>query len=170
MADVELKLNDEKLMRVWKKCRDKFLSMVRDAWSKEGHSLIGEVVREQLSGRRGGMGLDRRSGNAARAMNVVTKKTSNDVIQKFFVAAANPAKHYLFVHDKVREKLSGDISQGKIKAKNKPWLVFQVGGQWRRAKEVTIPQRTDVVGTIDRGIKKRYLGSVDSVIDRLLHA
>lgn len=130
----------EELYRVLREGGDEFLDDLTERWKKDGSFVIRKVVKEQLTGR---PGLEQVTGNASRALNVKTRRTRGNVTQEFFLVKNNPAKYYLPIHDKSR---TGD---GTIKAKNKPFMTFKTKeGNWRRAKQVKIPIRTNILETI----------------------
>jgi hypothetical protein len=138
----------------------KFIGLIAKRWRSAGNELVREIVREQLSGRRGNKGLNRTTGNASRALNIKTEKLVDDVVQTLFLSKTNPAKDYLPMHDASRK---GD---GIIKAKSKPYLHFPIkgvrthgkGGKrlkrarketqgWVKVKQVKIPVRTNIIET-----------------------
>jgi hypothetical protein len=119
-----------------------FKARVSKAWSTLGQRIVRNIVIQQLSGRRGNMYLNRRSGNAARALNTTTNQSGGDVVQRFFLSSSNPASRYLPVHDK------SWLGNRRIVPTRKRFLVWQENGKWRHAKSVFIPARTHIVETI----------------------
>lgn len=150
----------DKFLKKSKKISSGFLKDLKIAWSEIGNSLVSGVVKTQLSGR---PGLERVTGNAARALNVNTKIKSNNVVQKFYLQSSNPAKIYLPMHDKRRK------GSGYITSKNSSHLHFKTkSGDWVKTDKVYIPVRTDIYGYIDEKGKKKWPSAVKKVMDKYL--
>jgi hypothetical protein len=93
----------------------------------------GKMIKGQFSGRRGdNKGLNRRSGAAAGSWYLRESGKGSE----YSVTLANgPQAWYIAVHQHHQ-------FNGVIRAKNKPYLKFQIPGVgWRQAKEVYIPKR-----------------------------
>jgi len=173
MSNITFKFNArdrKRFQAVVKKKPDQFFDMVRDLWAETDSGTVGNIIKDQLSGRKGNFGLFRRSGNAARALNVKVRRLKNDVVSTLFLLNRGGVKKYLPIHDKSWK------GSRVIKAKNKPYLVFKMetsarifsksgkklkkavaGFTWIRTKQVTIPERTDILGFYlnEGGIRRR---------------
>lgn len=151
--------NNKRFLKALKEKPLKFFTRVRDLWKLDDQDTLGEIVKEQLTGR---PGLNRQSGQAARALNVKVRMTGRglrkDVESRLFINASNQAKEYLPFHDKSRKH------DGIIKAKNSPYLHFKmhtsdrIRGKtgkvlkravkqysWVKVKQVQIPARTNIL-------------------------
>ena len=160
----------------------KFLRTVQRLWKQDDNTTVGEIIRNQLSGRKGKKGLNRVSGQAARALNIKTEIVGKDVVSTMFIPSSNPAKDYLPTHDKSRK---GD---GTIRAKNKPYLVFKMHSstrsysksgkklkrstkefRWVRTKQVKIPIRTNIIEYYTKEGGRRRAGSIRKALKELAH-
>lgn len=147
----------ERFKRITRERPVKWLQYIKNAWSKADNITVGEIIKSQLSGRRGGKGLKRISGQAARALNVKTQIVGKNVISTLFIPLSNPAAKYLPIHDKSRK---GD---GVIRPKNKEYLHFKTPTGWVKTKEVHIPVRTNILEYyMKTGGKRRAAAVVDS--------
>ena len=185
MTNITFKFNQrdvKKFHDVVKATPKKFFMKVRDLWAESESALVGDIIRSQLSGRKGRRGLNRVSGNAARALNVKVKLFTRDVVSTLFLLKRGGVEKYLPIHDKSWK------GSRVIKAKNKPYLVFKMqtssrayskagkrlkkpvaGFSWAKVKQVTIPERTNIIETFykkgnpmrRRGVKKALRWAVN---------
>jgi len=145
----------------------RFLYEVKQGWSIAGQQVVGNVVRDQLTGRKGDIGLNRRTGNAARVLNTITEIIDFDVVQTFFLVADNPAKNYLPIHDASRKKAGGDFGRGIIRARNAPYLVFRTDdGAWHTRKKVKMPQRVNILAQIEKDGRRLRFAAIKQALRR----
>jgi len=172
--------------------KEKFLKTLRDRprtlffnikkrWTILGGELIKEIVREQLSGRRGKKGLNRGRGNAARALNVSTKQTAKDITQKLFLVKSNRASKYLPYHDESRKW------DGIIRPKKKKALAFKVhkstrifskkGKRLKKAqrqydkvvvKKVFLPVRTSILSVYLKKTKPKLFEAIQDAVAEMM--
>jgi len=161
---VELTIRGRKaLQRIFKRGSTSFLKDIHRAWTLDSNTLLGDIIKTQLSGRRGNVFLNRRTGNAARALLNRTQIVGGDVISKFFLDANNPAKRYLPIHDSSWPK------SRTIVPKAKKYLKFQTRDKkWHTVKSVTIPERTNIVETIKKKRKVLHRASLQAVLNKIL--
>lgn len=172
MTSLAFKFNkseQRQLLRAMKIRPGMFFRKVKELWTQSDNITLGEIIRNQLSGRKGRKALNRISGNAARALNVKVQKLKRNVISTIFLLRRGGVDKYLPIHDK------SWTGSRVIRAKNKPYLVFkmqtstrayskkgkrlkrpQKGFSWVKVKQVTIPQRTNILEYyIKQGGKRR---------------
>jgi hypothetical protein len=174
---VEIKVKESKqLTKVFNKVGAKtLLPKIRKEWNKDSLYIAGQVTKNQLSGRRGQKGLNRRSGAAAESILGRARIENKDVVAKVYLDKGNRAREYLPIHDAswtksrtIRHpggtpyKIIGDGKAVFVKKGTKDITGITA------PHNITIPQRTDIVGEAKKLGKKVYVESVKKVVSGLL--
>jgi hypothetical protein len=166
------------IKQLYKKASVNFIKDVRKSWSRSAQIVNRGIITSQLSGRKGSMGLNRKSGNAARALNSRTAIQGGDVVQRVFLAKNNPAHRYLPIHDKSREAGLGDFAKGIINHPGgTPYIVTDKGAKWlkkdgvypksvrfTKPHNIQIPVRTTILETLRKEGGRMRIKSLDEVL------
>ncbi len=88
-----------------------------------------KIISEQMSGRKGGSGLNVGTGALRSSWTI---STGGDA--KAFIATLSSNSHYAIVHQ----------TGMTIRARNQPFMKFKTKTGWVTTKEVTIPKRLNV--------------------------
>jgi hypothetical protein len=120
------KSNADKIIAALKKKSDTTLIAAERGMVKGLRLFEGKLVREQLSGRKGTKGLNRRTGNAANSWVPIIKRDMKDIVGRLASRA-----FYLKTH---QEGMT-------IRPKASNRLVFSIGDRTIFAKKVNIPKR-----------------------------
>lgn len=142
------RINVDELIRLLKEGNERFLKLVRDKWQKTGQYQISDIVKDELTVR---PGLNRISGNAARALYPVTEIKNGNVYHRW--VAGGPAAKYLPLHQYggvikakgagyLRFKITTKVASSSLKSKKtKTSKVYD----WIMVKQVTIPKRLHII-------------------------
>lgn len=143
------KIQVDSLVRLIKKVSESFLPLVKKKWQTLGHEQIGLIVKDEMSGR---PGLNRRSGNAARALSPITEIQGLDVTTKW--VAGGPAAKYLPVHQygAIIKPINGAYLRFQIKGgvyasslKTKQVKKVKTLSNWVTVKQIVIPKRLHII-------------------------
>lgn len=129
---IEIKSNADKVAQMVRDFDARLLPAMQLGLRKGMRLFEADIVKNQMTGR---PGLNRRSGALAGSWFLSERNEGKN----YSVTLANmPHAWYVVVHQH-------HMFNGVIRARNKPYLKFQIPGVgWRQAKEVRIPKRLHI--------------------------